>query len=130
MQSDTTDHSIDSASSGHNPDPYHHHQYQRGQSCSPTRLEKRIDSRNVFSTVRRTRSPYRKQSLDSQNTVVTSKRPPIPRKFQNSVGVLEHATGEKRDTAHDSSWLHPQVHPSTFTVTPLGMQAVGQSGRN
>lgn len=122
MQSDITDHSIDNASSGHHQDLYHHH-HQRGQSCSPTRLEKRIDSRNVFSTVRRTRSPYRKQSLDSQNTVLTSKRPPIPRKFQNAVGVLDHAS-EKRDTAHDSSsWLHPHVQPNTFTVTPLGMQA-------
>ena len=59
--------------------------------------------------------------------MVTSKRPPIPRKFQNAVGVLEHATIEKRDTAHDSSWLHPQVQPSTFTVTPLGMQLVSQA---
>ena len=51
----------------------------RGQSCSPGPPHRRDDQRNVFSTIRRTRSPYRKHDL---LTPTSTRRPPIPRKMQ------------------------------------------------
>lgn len=65
----------------------------RGQSCSPTREIKMPDSSLAFSTIRRTRSPYRKQNLDNfqdiEFKVASHSRPPIPRKFKNAPGVTD-----------------------------------------
>ena len=65
----------------------------RGQSCSPTREIKMPDSSLAFSTIRRTRSPYRKPNLDNfqdiECKVASHSRPPIPRKFKNAPSVTD-----------------------------------------
>ena len=62
----------------------------RGQSCSPSRHEPRhSDNKYLFSTVRRTRSPFRKQNQDQSISIRTSKRPPLPKKFMHTAGVFE-----------------------------------------
>lgn len=115
MQSDNSEPSIDKLSSSHiyNPPHYHHN---RGHSCSPTRQEQRVDTRNVFSTVRRTRSPYRKQSLDMQsnNGSSASRRPPLPRKFKNTVGILDHDNENNQQCLDVSS---PYYHNNLFATS-------------
>lgn len=65
----------------------------RGQSCSPTREIKMPNSSLAFSTIRRTRSPYRKQNLDNFQDIeykgASHSRPPIPRKFKNAQSVTD-----------------------------------------
>ena len=65
----------------------------RGQSCSPTREIKMPDSSLAFSTIRRTRSPYRKPNLDNlqdiEYKVASHSRPPIPRKYKNTPSVTD-----------------------------------------
>ena len=115
MQSDNSEPTIDKLSSSHNHNPSHYH-HNRGQSCSPTRQEQRADTRNVFSTVRRTRSPYRKQSLDMQshNSSSASSRPPIPRKFKNTVGILDHKNENNQQNFDVSS---PYYHNNLFATS-------------
>ena len=70
-----------------------HYSRGRRQSCSPTREIKLADSNFAFSTIRRTRSPYRKQNLenfqDMEHKVASNRRPPIPRKFKNAQSVTD-----------------------------------------
>ena len=86
------------------------HQRGRGLSCSPSRQDPRIDTRNIFSTVRRTRSPYRKHSLDlsSPNPAVNSRRPPLPKKIQNSVGVMKQET---QKPTYEYKWFSSHKSP-------------------
>ena len=72
---------------------YSHQARGRRQSCSPTREVKLPDATLAFSTIRRTRSPYRKQNLNNiqeiEYKVASHSRPPIPRKFKHATNVTD-----------------------------------------